>query len=257
MQVREKVIVITGAASGLGLATARYMVERGARVVLLDVNTEAGEAAVAELGHDRALFACADITDEEAVRRALEAAVAKFGAIHVCINCAALLGPCKVLGKDGKATPLARYAQIISVNLIGLFNVMSKSAERMALNEPEAGEERGVIINISSGAAYEGQIGQCAYSSSKAGVIGLNMPAARELAACGIRVNAIAPGLFLTPMAAQADEKVIAALLAHMVGPKRLGDMREFAHTCAYIIENSYLNAETIRLDAAARLPPR
>jgi NAD(P)-dependent dehydrogenase (short-subunit alcohol dehydrogenase family) len=131
---------------------------------------------------------------------------------------------------------------------------MSKCAEQMARNEPEAGEERGVVINISSGAAYEGQIGQSAYASSKAGVIGLNMPAARELGAIGVRVNAIAPGLFLTPMVAALDEKVLDSLKSQMEAPKRLGDMREFAHCCAFIIENAYVNAETIRLDAASRL---
>jgi len=132
--------------------------------------------------------------------------------------------------------------------------VMSKCAEQMARNEPEAGEERGVVINVSSGAAYEGQIGQCAYASTKAAVIGLNMPAARELGAIGVRVNAIAPGLFLTPMVAALDEKVLESLKSQMEAPKRLGDMREFAHCCAFIIENAYVNAETIRLDAASRL---
>ena len=173
---------------------------------------------------------------------------------HVCINCAALLGPCKVLGKDAKATPLAKFAQTTAVNINGVFNVMSKCAEQMAKNAPEAGEERGVVINISSGAAFEGQIGQCAYAASKAALIGLNMPAARELGAIGVRVNAIAPGLFLTPMAASLDERIKAALMEQVEAPKRLGEMREFAHCCAFIIENAYLNAETIRLDAASRL---
>jgi NAD(P)-dependent dehydrogenase (short-subunit alcohol dehydrogenase family) len=257
MRIQDKVIIVTGGASGLGLATARYMVERGARVAIFDLNAETGEAAAQEIGADKALFVRTDVTNEDSVRQALDAVVEKFGAVHVCINCAALLGPCKVLGKDGKATPLARFAQIATVNLVGVFNVMSKCAERMAANAPEGGEERGVIINISSGAAYEGQVGQCAYSATKAGVIGLNMPAARELGSIGVRVNAIAPGLFLTPMAAQLDEKVAASLKAMLEAPKRLGDMREFAHTCAYIIENAYLNAETIRLDAASRLPAR
>ncbi len=255
MNIQDKVVVITGGASGLGLATARYLVhERGARVAMLDLNAEAGEQAMADLGADRALFVRADVSDEASVQAAVEAVMAKFGALHVCINAAALLGPCKVLGRDGKATPLARFAQTTAVNLNGVFNVMSKCAEQMVKNDPEAGEERGVVINISSGAAYEGQIGQCAYASTKAGVIGLNMPAARELGPVGIRVNAIAPGLFRTPMAASLDPGVMAALEEQMEAPKRLGDMREFAHCCAFIIENAYLNGETIRLDAASRL---
>ena len=257
MQIQNKVIVISGGASGLGLATASYLIkEKGARVALLDLNVEAGEKAVSDLGAS-AMFAKADVSDEESVRAAIEAVTAKFGALHVCINCAALLGPSKVLGKDGKATPLARFAQTTAVNINGVFNVMSKCAEQMAKNAPENGEERGVVINISSGAAYEGQIGQCAYAASKAAVIGLNMPAARELGAIGVRVNAIAPGLFLTPMAATLDARVMSALMEQVEAPKRLGDMREFAHCCAFIIENAYLNAETIRLDAASRLRAR
>jgi NAD(P)-dependent dehydrogenase (short-subunit alcohol dehydrogenase family) len=256
MQIRDKVIVITGGASGLGLATARDLIDKGARVALLDLNAQAGEQAAAELG-ESSIFVKTDVSDEASVRAAIDTVIAKFGTVHVCINCAALLGPCKVLGKDGKATPLARFAQTTAVNVNGVFNVMSKCAEQMAKNAPEAGEERGVVINISSGAAFEGQIGQCAYASSKAALIGLNMPAARELGAIGVRVNAIAPGLFLTPMAAALDERVMAALMEQVEAPKRLGDMREFAHCCAFIIENAYLNGETIRLDAASRLRAR
>jgi len=258
MRIQNKIIVITGGASGLGLATARYMAEdRGAKVAILDLNDEAGTKAAAELGEDKAMYVRTDVSDSESVAAALDAVTAKFGAIHVTINCAAILGPSKVLSREGKATPLAKFAAMTSVNLNGVFNMMSQSAERMLKNEAEAGEERGVVINISSGAAYEGQIGQCAYAASKAGVIGLNMPAARELGAVGIRVNAIAPGLFLTPMAAQMDEKIMTALKEQIEAPKRLGDMREFAHCCAFIIENAYLNAETIRLDAASRLRAR
>ena len=258
MRIQDKIIVITGAASGLGLATARYMVEdKGAKVAILDLNDEAGHKAAAELGEDKAIYLRTDVSDADSVAAALDAVTAKFGAIHVTINCAAILGPSKVLSREGKATPLAKFAAMTNVNLNGVFNMMSQSAERMLKNEPEAGEERGVVINISSGAAFEGQIGQCAYAASKAGVIGLNMPAARELGAVGIRVNAIAPGLFLTPMAAQMDEKIMNSLMTQVEAPKRLGDMREFAHCCAFIIENAYLNAETIRLDAASRLRAR
>jgi NAD(P)-dependent dehydrogenase (short-subunit alcohol dehydrogenase family) len=258
MLIKNKVVVITGGASGLGQATARHFAEeRGARVAIFDLNAEAGERTVSEIGGDRALFVRTDVTDEQSVQAAVDAVMARFGALHVCINCAALLGPCKVLGKDGKATPLARFAQTTAVNLNGVFNVMAKCAEQMAKNDAESGEERGVVINISSGAAYEGQIGQVAYAATKAGLIGINMPAARELGAVGIRVNAIAPGLFRTPMAAQLDEKVMAALMAQVEAPRRLGDVREFAHCCAFIVENAYLNGETIRLDAASRLRAR
>jgi NAD(P)-dependent dehydrogenase (short-subunit alcohol dehydrogenase family) len=255
MRIQDKVVVITGGASGLGLATALYLTqEKGARVAIFDLNVEAGERAVADIGSERAMFVQADVSSEESVQSAVNAVIARFGAIHVCINGAAVPTPFKVLGKDGKAAPLARFAQTTAVNLNGVFNVMSKCAEQMAKNDPECGEERGVVINVSSGAAYEGQIGQSAYAATKAGVIGLNMPAARELGAVGVRVNAIAPGLFLTTMVASLDEKVLTMLKEQMEAPKRLGDMREFAHCCAFIIENAYLNGETIRLDAASRM---
>lgn len=258
MRIQGKVIVITGGASGLGRATAHYLLEeKGARAAIFDLNAEAGEKTVAELGAERAMFVHADVSSEESVQKAVDAVMARFGAIHVCINGAALPNAFKVLGKDGKAAPLARFAQVTAVNLNGVFNVMSKCAEQMAKNAAEEGEERGVVINVSSGAAYEGQIGQCAYASTKAAIIGMNMPAARELGAIGVRVNAIAPGLFLTAMVAAMPEKVLASLKEQMEAPKRLGDMREFAHCCAFIIENAYLNGETIRLDAAARMRAR
>ena len=255
MLIKDKVIVITGGASGLGLGTAHYFVhEKGARIAVFDLNAEAGAQAVAELGAERAMFVAADVSSEDSVRKAVDAVMARFGAIHVCINGAAIPTGFKVLGKEGRAAPLARFAQTTAVNINGVFNVMSKCAEQMAKNEAEVGEERGVVINVSSGAAYEGQIGQCAYAASKAAIIGMNMPAARELGAIGVRVNAIAPGLFLTPMVAALDAKVLASLTEQMEAPKRLGDVREFAHCCAFIVENAYVNAETIRLDAASRL---
>lgn len=257
MNIQDKVVVITGGASGLGHAAARYLNEhKGAKIAIFDVNTEAGEKAAAELG-DRAMFVATDVTSDTSVRAAVAMVVARFGTVHACINCAAILGPSKVLDKEGKATPLARFARMAAVNLVGVFNVMGQCAEQMAKNEPEGGEERGVVINISSGAAFEGQVGQCAYASTKAGVIGLNMPAARELGAHGIRVNAIAPGLFLTPMAAQVGPEVLESLKAMTEAPRRLGNPLEFAHCCAFIIENAYLNGETIRLDAASRLRGR
>jgi NAD(P)-dependent dehydrogenase (short-subunit alcohol dehydrogenase family) len=258
MRIKDKVIVITGGASGLGLATATYMVkEKGARVAIFDLNVEAGQAAVADLGADSAMFVQTDVSDEASVQRAVDAVIDRFGAIHVCVNGAAIPTGFKVLGKEGKAAPLARFAQTTAVNINGVFNVMSKCAEQMAKNEAEVGEERGVVINVSSGAAYEGQVGQTAYAASKAAILGMNMPAARELGAIGVRVNAIAPGLFLTTMVAGLDEKVLDSLKEQMEAPRRLGDMREFAHCCAFIVENAYVNAETIRLDGAARLRAR
>jgi NAD(P)-dependent dehydrogenase (short-subunit alcohol dehydrogenase family) len=258
MRIKDKVIVITGGASGLGLATANFMVkEKGARVAIFDLNVDAGQSAVADLGADNAMFVQTDVSDEASVQRAVDAVIDRFGAIHVCVNGAAIPTGFKVLGKEGKAAPLSRFAQTTAVNINGVFNVMSKCAEQMAKNEAEVGEERGVVINVSSGAAYEGQIGQTAYAASKAAILGMNMPAARELGAIGVRVNAIAPGLFLTTMVAGLDSKVLDSLKEQMEAPRRLGDMREFAHCCAFIVENAYVNAETIRLDGAARLRAR
>ena len=255
MRIKDKVVIITGGASGLGLATAHYLVsEKGAKVAIFDMNVEAGDKVVTDLGADTALFVQTDVSNEDSVQKAIAAVMARFGAIHVCINGAAIASGFKLLNKEGQAAPLAKFAQIAAVNLNGVFNVMSKAVEQMAKNEAEAGEERGVVINVASGAAYEGQIGQCAYAATKAGIIGMNIPAARELGAVGVRVNAIAPGLFLTPLVASLDEKILTALKDAMEAPKRLGDMREFAHTCAYIIENAYVNGETIRLDGATRL---
>lgn len=258
MRIQDKVVVITGGASGLGLATAHYLAaEKGARVAILDQDVEAGERAVKALGGDRAMFVATDVGDDASVQTAVDAVVARFAAIHVCINGAALANGFKILDREGRATPLAKFAKSTAVNLNGVFNVMSKCAAEMAKNAPEAGEERGVVINISSGAAYEGQIGQTAYAATKAGVIGMNIPAARELGAIGVRVNAIAPGLFLTPMVAALDGKVLDSLKDAMEAPKRLGDTREFSHCCAFLIENAYVNGETIRLDGAARLRAR
>lgn len=251
MQIKNKIIVVTGGASGLGLATTQYFLERGARVAIFDVNEEAGRAAVETFGADKLCFQLTDVTDEASVCSAVAATVERFGAIHVLINCAGIPIPCKVLDKEGKARSLGKFAKVVGVNLVGLFNVMGQCAEKMALNEPEQGEERGVIVNISSGAAFEGQIGQCAYSASKSGVLGLNLPAARELGPLGIRVNAICPGLFGTPMVQSLDQKVQDALVSMIEAPKRMGRMEEFAHCCAFLIENAYMNGRTIRLDAA------
>lgn len=258
MDLEDKVIVITGGASGLGLATARYMVaDKGAKVALLDLNAEAGAAAVVELGENNVIFCETDVTSEESIDAAIAAIIAEFGAIHVDINAAGIPLPCKVLDREGKASSLQKYATVINVNLCGVFNVMAKCAEQMAKNEPDVKGERGVVVNISSGAAFEGQIGQSAYSGSKAGVNGMNIPAARELGPLGIRVNSIAPGLFGTPMVKSLDEKVQQALVGMCEAPKRMGEMEEFADTCAFLIENGYMNGRVIRLDAATVMQAR
>ncbi len=256
MQIEGKTIIITGGASGLGAETMRYLHGKGANVVACDMNAEARDALVAELG-ERAMFARLDVTSDEEAADVIARVVEKFGAVHVCINCAGVAAPGKIIGREGNATSLDAYRRTVDINLVGTFNMMSKCAAQMAKNDPEDGEERGVVINVSSGAAYEGQIGQAAYASSKNGVIGLNMPAARELGRYGVRVNAIAPGLFGTPMVMSFDQKVIDSLIEACEAPKRVGRMEEFAHACAFLIENAYVNGETLRLDAATRLKAR
>jgi len=255
MNIQDKIVLITGGASGLGAATTRYFVqEKGAKVSLFDINEDGGKELITELGSDAVMFSNVDVTSEDSVRAGLKATVDHFGAVHVCINCAGIPLPSKILDRDGVAVSLEKFTAVIDVNLVGLFNVMSKCAEQMAKNDPDEGGEQGVIVNISSGAAFEGQIGQCAYSASKSGILGLNFPASRELARFGIRVNAIAPGLFNTPMLQALDQKVIDSLVSNVGAPQRAGEMEEFAHTCAYMVENGYLNGETIRLDAVTRL---
>ena len=254
MNIADKIVVISGGASGLGQETARYFSAQGAYVAILDINQDAGEATVQELGDTNTMFCNTDVTNEESVQTAINAVVERFGTVHININCAGIPAPCKILDRDGKPTALKKFALVTAINLNGIFNVMSKCAAVMVKNKPENDEERGVVINVSSGAAYEGQIGQVAYAASKSGVIGINMPAARELGPLGIRVNAIAPGLFRTPMVDALGEKVINSLVDMIEAPKRCGEMKEFAHCCQFITENPYINGETIRLDAATRL---
>ena len=226
--------------------------EKQARVALLDLNEDAGQSLVEELGQDNALFCKTDVTSEASIDSAIAEIIARFGAIHIDINAAGIPQPCKILDREGKASGLARYANVINVNLNGVFNVMAKCVEKMALNDTDASGERGVVINVSSGAAFEGQIGQSGYASSKAGVNGINMPAARELGPLGIRVNSIAPGLFGTPLVMSLGEKVVNSLIEQVEAPKRMGDVNEFAHACAFLVENGYMNGRCLRLDAAS-----
>jgi NAD(P)-dependent dehydrogenase (short-subunit alcohol dehydrogenase family) len=252
------VAVITGGASGLGQRTAEYFVcDKGARVAVFDLKDEAGAALVAQLGEANALYQRVDVTDEAAVVAGVEACIKHFGRIDVCINCAGVPTPLKILDKKGAVSDCGEFRRTVMVNLVGTFQVMAHCIAHMARNEPEDGEERGVVVNVASIAAFEGQIGTTAYASSKAGVVGLSLPAARELTAIGVRVNSIAPGLFNTPMGQMLNPKVLESMLAQVEFPKRFGDVGEFASLCAYICENAYINGECIRLDAAMRVRPR
>lgn len=255
MEIKDKIAIITGGASGLGLATARHLVLNGARVAIWDLNGEAGEKTVSELG-ENAIFSQVDVSDEESVAKAMEAAVSHFGTIHVAINCAGIGIPAKLLGKEGPVD-MKGWTKTIQINLVGTVNVIRLAAQQMNLNEPNTDGERGVIVNTASVAAYEGQIGQTAYAASKAGIIGVTLPAAREFAPLGIRVVTIAPGLFETPMMMGLPEKVQEALGLSVPFPSRLGRPSEYAGLVGHIIENPMINGETIRLDGALRMAPR
>ena len=255
MQIAKSVALVTGGASGLGLATVRTVLEAGGRAVILDRPGSAGEDVSRDLG-DRVLFAPADVTNENEVAAAVARAVELFGALHVAVNCAGVGAAMKTVGKDGPM-PLAVFTKVIEVNLIGTFNVTRLAAAQMAKNVPNEEGERGVVINTASAAAFDGQIGQAAYSASKGGVVGMTLPIARDLASLGIRVVTIAPGTFDTPMLAMLPDAQRQALAAQIPFPSRLGHPAEFAALARHIIENPMLNGETIRLDGALRMPPR
>ncbi|SDQ84768.1 NAD(P)-dependent dehydrogenase, short-chain alcohol dehydrogenase family [Pseudomonas sp. UC 17F4] len=252
MQIANNNFIVSGAASGLGAATAQMLIEAGAQVMLVDLNAEAVAAKACELGA-RAHFAVADISQEAAAQAAIDAAVAAFGKIHGLINCAGIVGAEKVLGKNGPHG-LESFSRVINVNLIGSFNLLRLAAAAMAEGEAGADGERGVIINTASIAAYDGQIGQAAYAASKGAIASLTLPAARELARFGIRVMTIAPGIFETPMMAGMTQEVRDSLAAGVPFPPRLGRPQEYAALARHIIENSMLNGEVIRLDGALRM---
>ncbi|KJU80011.1 3-hydroxyacyl-CoA dehydrogenase [Pseudomonas sp. MDMC216] len=252
MRIDESVFLISGGASGLGLATARELVGRGGKVVLLDINAEAGQQALAELGGN-ARFVCADITREEDGQAAVAQALAAFGALHGLVNCAGVAPAEKVLGRNG-AHGLDSFRRTVEINLIGSFNLLRLAAEAMAQNTPNAGGERGVIINTASVAAFDGQMGQVAYAASKGGVAALTLPAARDLARSGIRVMCVAPGVFETPMMAGMPQEVRDSLAANVPFPPRLGRPDEYAALVRHIVENAMLNGEVIRLDGALRM---
>jgi NAD(P)-dependent dehydrogenase (short-subunit alcohol dehydrogenase family) len=253
MQIEGSVAVVTGGASGLGLATARRLVTAGAHVVLLDLPSAPGAAAAGELGPS-AEFAPGDVTDEADVIAALDAADAR-GPLRIVVNCAGVGTAGRVIGRNG-VLPLDQFARVVQVNLIGTFNVLRLGAERINRLDPVDGE-RGVIVNTASAAAFDGQIGQAAYSASKGGVVGMTLPIARDLADKLIRVMAIAPGLFATPMLAGLPQEAQDSLGAQVPHPSRLGDPDEYAALVEHIVHNPMLNGEVIRLDGAIRMAPR
>lgn len=256
MEINGIRAIVTGGVSGLGLAVARKFVARGGRVALFDVNADQAAHAVAELGEQAARYIQVDVTDENATEKMIAAAHEWLGGLDVAVNCAGILGAGRVLGRDGPM-PLDRFARTVMVNLVGSFNVAKAAAAVMQHNDPSEDGERGVIINTASVAAWEGQIGQAAYSASKGGVVGMTLPMAREFARIGIRVVTIAPGVFHTPMIDTMPEKIQQALGESVPFPHRLGRPAEFAALCAHIIENAYFNGCTIRLDGAIRLEPK
>ncbi|RMH90773.1 SDR family NAD(P)-dependent oxidoreductase [Lysobacter pythonis] len=256
MQLSATRAIVTGGVSGLGLSVARHIVAQGGKVALFDVNADKGAEAVAALGADNARFLQTDVTDEAGVAANVDTANGFLGGLNVCVNCAGILGAGRVLGRNGPMA-LSRFQATVMVNLVGSFNVAKACAEAMQHNTACADGERGVIVNTASVAAYEGQIGQAAYSASKGGVIGMTLPMARELARFGIRVNTIAPGIFWTPMVDGMPDDVRASLSASIPFPSRLGKPEEFADLVAFILATPYLNGETIRLDGAVRLAPK
>jgi 3-hydroxyacyl-CoA dehydrogenase / 3-hydroxy-2-methylbutyryl-CoA dehydrogenase len=252
MEVAGCVALVTGGASGLGEACVRDLLKAGAKIAIVDLNDEKGEAVASELG-GKAIYLRVDVTNEQSVIKAIERVIRRFGTINIVVNCAGIPTPGKVLSKMGPL-PLQDFTKVIQINLIGTFNVIRLAVERMVKNEPNEDGERGVIINTASLAAFEGQIGQPAYSASKAGVVGLTLPIARELAAHGIRCMTIAPGLFKTPMVESLPEAVQKSLGEMPPFPKRPGKPSEFAQLVRHIIENPMLNGEVIRIDAAMRM---
>lgn len=253
--MNEVIAVVTGGASGLGEATVRKIVAEGGKAVIFDLNDERGHALVEELG-ENVQYARVDVTKEADVAAGLEQAIAKFGSINVTVNCAGIADASKVLSKRG-VHALNLFEKVISVNLIGTFNVIRLAAEKMQLNEPNEDGQRGVIINTASVAAFDGQIGQAAYSASKGGVAAMTLPIARELADIGVRVMTIAPGLVETPMFASLPEPARTALAQMTPFPKRLGKPSEYALLVESIIKNGLLNGEVIRLDGAIRMQPK
>lgn len=253
MEIGNVVAIVTGGSSGLGGATVRNFTAGGAKVAVFDMNAAKGSALAAELGPD-VLFQDVDVTSEQSVKGGLAATIDRFGKVNVCVNCAGVGFAQKTMGKEGPHS-LELFRKVIEVNLTGTFNTLRLVAEAMTGNDPAEDGQRGVIINTASVAAYDGQKGQAAYSASKGGIVGMTLPIARDLAFYGIRVCAIAPGLFLTPLFEGLGQEVVNSLSTQVTFPKRLGNPSEYAALARSIAENPYLNGETIRLDGAIRLP--
>ncbi|UCV10978.1 3-hydroxyacyl-CoA dehydrogenase [Dechloromonas denitrificans] len=252
MQIKDKVFLVTGAGSGLGAATARTLSEAGAKVVLADLNRVAGEKLAAELGAG-ARFVETDVANEASAVNAIQTAISTFGGLHGLVNCAGVAPAEKVVGKEGPHK-LESFAKVININLVGTFNMIRLAADAMMKGEPDAGGERGVIVNTASVAAYEGQLGQAAYAASKGGIVALTLPVARELSRSGIRVMTIAPGIMETPMLLGMPQEVQDSLGKMVPFPSRMGKPAEYANLVKHIAENSYLNGEVIRLDGAIRM---
>jgi NAD(P)-dependent dehydrogenase (short-subunit alcohol dehydrogenase family) len=252
MQLTDIPVLITGGGSGLGAATARAMAAKGARVAVLDQHRENAEKVAAEI---MGVALVGDVTREDDIKAAIAKGEASHGTARILVNCAGIGGSARIVGKEG-VYPLAKFTRVIEVNLIGTFNVLRLFTEQL-LKQPPVGEERGVIINTASVAAFDGQIGQVAYSASKGGIVGMTLPVARDLAQHLIRVNTIAPGLFLTPLLMGLNEEARKSLGAQVPHPARLGDASEYGALAVHIVENAMLNGETIRLDGAIRMAPR
>jgi 3-hydroxyacyl-CoA dehydrogenase/3-hydroxy-2-methylbutyryl-CoA dehydrogenase len=256
LQVEGSVALITGGVSGLGLGVARRFVDMGGQVVMLDINSELGKTVAADLGESSRFIPC-DVTNPEDVAAAVGGAAEAFGGIDVLVNAAGVAPAQRVVSRDGTMFDLDLFKFTVGVNLIGMFDVIRNTARVMSSNEPGPSGERGVIVNVASIAAFDGQVGQAAYSASKGGVVGMTLPVARDLASIGVRVNTIAPGIMDTPLLAGAPPELRKSLVELHVFPQRLGTPEDFAHLVTAIVENEMLNGEVIRLDAATRMPPR
>ena len=253
MELQNKVAVVTGGASGLGRATVERFAERGASVAIFDLNEEAGNDLGRDLG-SQVMFCRVNVAEDDSVASGIDAVMKKFGAIHISVNCAGRGGGAtKTVSRKG-AFPMELFRDVIKINLVGTFSVLSQAAEKMAENEPDENGERGVIVNTASIAAFEGQKGQVAYAASKGGLVGITLPIARDLAYYGIRIATIAPGLFETPILKGLSPEVKEGLAKDIPNPSRLGEVTEFAALAQHIVNNPYINGETIRLDAALRM---
>jgi NAD(P)-dependent dehydrogenase (short-subunit alcohol dehydrogenase family) len=253
MDIEGVAAIVTGGASGLGAATVRRLARKGARVLVADVQAELGDAVAEEVGGG---FVRTDVTNSDEVQAAVDAA-GEMGPVRVLVNCAGIGPPSRTLGRDGTPLELDFFEMVLRINLIGTFNAIRLTAAAMAKTEPVADGGRGVIVNTASVAAFDGQVGQAAYSASKGGIVGMTLPVARDLAVVGIRVNTIAPGLMDTPLLAGLPEPARESLAKQVLFPQRLGEPDEFAHLAYHIVENDYLNGETIRMDGGIRMAPK